>query len=289
MKKIVITGGSGFVGTRFKKMYEHIYDIKALGSKDLDVTNQEAVNEYMNREKPDYVFHFAGLANQQYCIDHPDKAYAVNVLGALYMAKACQRLGTKMVFSSTEQLFNGSQEKGPYTEESQPVPDTVYGKNKWEVEQKLPEILKECWIVRFTWIFGLPEKDCAGGSNILMDTLKAVLYNQPIYASQYEFRGMSDVDEICQNLVKLLELPYGTYHMGSTNNDGRYDIVKYIMEEIGLSEDRIHELLVVDNSKYNENCYRELRLDNTKAKKAGMEFSDTKEAIHQCLKRFSII
>ena len=122
-----------------------------------------------------------------------------------------------------------------------------------------------------------------------MDTLKAVLYNQPIHVSQYEFRGMSDVDEICQNLVKLLELPYGTYNMGSTNNDGRYDIVKYIMEEIGLSEDRIRELLIVDNSKYNENCYRELRLDNSKAKKLGMDFSDTKEAIHQCLKRFSII
>lgn len=289
MKKIVITGGSGFVGTRFQKMYEHSYDIKALSSHDLDVTDQNAVDEYMDREKPDYVFHFAGLANQQYCLDHPKQAYAVNVLGAKHVAKACQRLNIKMVFSSTEQLFNGSQEKGPYNEESQPVPDTVYGQNKWEVEQMLPNILKECWIVRFTWIFGLPEKDCADGSNILMDTFKSILHNKPIYASQYEFRGMSDVDEICQNLVKLLELPYGTYHMGSTNNHSRYDIVKYIMEEIGLSEDRIQELLIADNSKYNENCYRELRLDNTKAKKAGMEFTDTKAAIHRCLKRFSII
>lgn len=289
MKKIVITGGSGFVGSRFKKMYEHKYDIKALSSRDLDVSNQKAVDDFMDKEKPDYVFHFAGLANQQYCIDHPDQAYAVNVLGTVYLAKACQRLNAKMVFSSTEQLFNGSQEQGPYNEESQPVPNTVYGQNKWEAEQKLPDILKECWIVRFTWIFGLPEKDCAGGSNILMDTLKSILYNEPIHVSQYEFRGMSDVDEICQNLVKLLELPYGTYHMGSTNNNSRYDIVQYIMEEIGLSEDRIRELLIADNSKYNENCWRELRLDNTKAKKAGMEFTDTKEAIHRCLKRFSII
>ena len=289
MKKIVITGGSGFIGTRFYQMYKHAFDIKALGSKDLDVTDKDAVDAYMDQEKPDYVFHFAGIPNQQFCMEHPDKAYAVNVSGALYMAEACQRVGAKMVFASTEQLFNGSKEPGPYTEESTPVPDTVYGQNKWEVEQKLPDILDEYWIVRFTWMFGLPEKDCAGGSNILMDTLKAVLHKQVVKASEYEFRGMTDVDELCKNLVKLLDLPYDTYNMGSTNNNGRYEIVRFIMEEIGIPKERIQELLVADNSKFNENHYRELRLDNTKAKNAGMVFTDTKEAIHNCLKRFSMI
>jgi dTDP-4-dehydrorhamnose reductase len=289
MKKIVITGGSGFIGTRFYQMYKHEFEIKALSSKDLDVTSKEAIDAYMDEERPDYVFHFAGLANQQYCIEHPEKAYAVNVSGALFMAEACKRVGAKMIFSSTEQLFNGSEEPGPYTEESTPVPDTVYGQNKWEVEQKIYDILEECWITRFTWIFGLPEKDCAGGSNILMDTLKSILYNHPIKTSEYEFRGMTDVDELCVNLVKLLDLPYGTYHMGSINNDGRYEIVRFIMEEIGLPKERIEQLLIADNSKFNENHYRELRLDHTKAREAGLVFSDTKDAIHKCLKRFSMI
>lgn len=289
MKKIVITGGSGFIGTRFYQMYRHEFDIKALSSRDLDITDREAVFAYMREERPDYVFHFAGIPNQQFCIEHPQKAYAVNVSGALSMAEACREVGAKMVFASTEQLFNGSEEPGPYTEESTPVPDTVYGQNKWEVEQKLPDIFHDYWIVRFTWIFGLPEKDCACGSNILMDTLKSVLHDQTIKASEYEFRGMTDVDEICRNLVKLLELPYDTYHMGSTNNHGRYEIVRYIMEEIGIPEERICKLLIADNSKFDENHYRELRLDNTKAREAGMAFTETKEAIHNCLKRFHMI
>lgn len=289
MKKIVITGGSGFIGTRFYQMYKHQFDIKALSSRDLDVTDEIAVNKYMDQEKPDYVFHFAGIPNQQFCIEHPEKAYAVNVCGALYMAKACKRVGAKMVFASTEQLFNGSEEPGPYTEESVPVPNTVYGQNKWEVEQKLPDIFNDYWIVRFTWIFGLWEKDCAAGSNILMDTLKSVMNNQVIKASEYEFRGMTDVDELCRNLVKLLNCPYDTYHMGSTNHNGRYEIVRFIMQEIGIPEERIQQLLIPDNAKFNENHYRELRLDNTKAQNAGMIFTDTKEAIHNCLKRFSII
>lgn len=289
MKKIVITGGSGFVGSRFKQMWKGKYEILALGSKDLDVTSREAIDTFMDKEKPDYVIHAAGLANQQFCIEHPDLAHAVNVSGALYMAEACKRVGAKMIFTSTEQLFNGSPEPGPYTEESTPCPDTVYGKNKWEVEQKLPDIFSEYWIVRFTWLFGLPEKDCAAGSNILWDTIQSILKNQPIKTSEFEFRGMTDVDEICVNLEKLLTLPYGTYNFGSTNNNSRYEIVRYIMEKLGLEEERIHELLIPDNSKYNSENPRELRLDNTKAKEAGLEFLDTKAGIENCLRRFSVI
>jgi dTDP-4-dehydrorhamnose reductase len=77
--------------------------------------------------------------------------------------------------------------------------------------------------------------------------------------------------------------------MGSINNDGRYEIVRFIMEEIGLPKERIEQLLIADNSKFNENHYRELRLDHTKAREAGLVFSDTKDAIHKCLKRFSMI
>lgn len=288
MKKIVITGGSGFVGSRFKKMWQEKYEILALSSRDLDVTDQAAIDRFMDEKKPDYVIHAAGIPSQQFCTEHPEKAHAVNVDGALYMAEACKRTGAKMVFTSTEQLFNGSPEPGPYTEESKPYPDTIYGQNKLEVEEKLPEIFSDYWVVRFTWIFGLPEKDCAEGTNILWDTMKSLMKNQPIKTSEYEFRGMTDVDEICVNLEKLFSLPYGTYHFGSTNNDGRYEIVRYIMEKLGIGEGRIKEMLIADNSKYYEGHIRELRLDNTKAKEAGIEFLPTKEGIDRCLRKFSI-
>ena len=149
--------------------------------------------------------------------------------------------------------------------------------------------------------------------NILWDTIKAAYLNQPIKASNYEFRGMSDVNEICINLEKLLSLPYGTYNFGSVNNDSRYEIVRFILEEIGLEKNRIEELLIEDNknskkvsniyrgvvkkvipgiqdnSKYSKESIRELRLDTTKLQSEGIVFSPTKEAIHNCLKEFGII
>lgn len=289
MEKIVITGGKGFFGSRFKKMWDHKYQILAPGSKELDITNAVLVDEYIEKYQPDYVIHAAAIANQQFCIDHPERAYLINVEGALNVAKACRKVNAKLVFISTEQLFNGALESGPYSEEAVPCPNTVYGENKLEVEMKLPEILSDYWIVRFTWLFGLPEKDCAPGSNILLDTVNSLIQGKTITTTHYEYRGMSDVNEICINLEKLFTLPYGIYNFGSVNDLGRYDVVKYIMELLNVDKKIIDERLIADDSKYTCENPRDLRLDNTKAMNAGLIFSPTKEAIKKHLKTYGLI
>lgn len=289
MEKIVLTGGRGFLGSRFEKMWKDKYMIQALGASELDVTDRDAVSEYILREKPDYVIHLAGIPSQQFCIDNPEIARAVNVDGAIYAAQACKEAGARFIFASTEQLFDGSSESGPYNEESAPAPNSVYGNNKLEVERKLPDILDEYWVVRFTWLFGLPEKGCAMGVNILWDTINAAIRGEKIKASRYEFRGMSDVNKIAENIEKLFTKPYGIYNFGSVNNNSRYDIVEYILRELGIDDDKIKEILVEDNSKYSSERIRELRLDTTKLKKCGIEFEETKTAIHNCLKEFGIV
>lgn len=289
MEKILITGGQGFLGSRFEKMWSHAYTVLTPGSREFDVTDEQFVDEYILREKPDYIIHAAGIPNQQFCIDHPEKARAVNVEGALHVARACRKVGAKLIFFSTEQVFNGCKEPGPYREDSPACPNTVYGENKLEVERELPGILDEYWVVRLTWLFGLPEKNCKMGSNILWDTVQSLVKNEVIRTTEYEFRGMSDVDEICRQLVALFALPYGIYHFGSTNDYGRYEIVKYIMQELGVEKQRIENMLIADNSKYSADNVRDLRLDTTKARELGITFTPTKEAITRCLKQFSII
>lgn len=289
MKKIVITGGKGFFGSRFKKMWEGKYHILAPGSKELNVTDAKLIDEYIEKHQPDYVIHAGAVANQQFCIDNPELAYAINVEGALNVARACKKVNAKLVFISTEQLFNGSVEPGPYTEISKPCPNTVYGENKLEVEMKLPEILSDYWVVRFTWLFGLPQKDCAPGSNILLDTINSLIKGKTITTTHYEYRGMSDVNEICVNLEKLFSLPYGTYNFGSTNDLGRYDVVKYIMELLEVDQKIIDEKLVADDSKYTLEQPRDIRLDNTKATEIGLTFTPTKEAIKKHLQAYGLI
>ncbi|MCG7586436.1 sugar nucleotide-binding protein, partial [Photobacterium sp. OFAV2-7] len=128
-KKILLTGANGFFGTRFIKAYQHQFDIYATDVEQLDITDKEQVMATFAEIQPDYVIHAAAIAVTDFCNKHPDIARKVNIDGAVNVAEACRQYGSKLVFISTEQVFNGNKEPGPYSETDTPVPDTVYGQN----------------------------------------------------------------------------------------------------------------------------------------------------------------
>ena len=160
MEKILLTGGNGFFCSRFAAEYKNAYEILCASSSMLDVTDELKVTETIINFKPTYVIHAAAIANTEFCDKNPDLAYRINVTGAINVAKACKIVHAKMIFISSEQVFNGNIEPGPYTEEVTPCPSTVYGENKLEAEGMLKQILEELWILRFTWLFGVPERNC---------------------------------------------------------------------------------------------------------------------------------
>lgn len=286
MKKILLTGGNGFFCTRFVKRYIGTYEILSPNSKMLDVTNTEKVTETIKNFKPDYVIHAAAIASTEFCDKNPELAYKINVTGSLNVANACKQVHAKMIFISSEQVFNGNDEAGPYTEEITPCPNTVYGKNKFEAEGLLKEILDELWVVRFTWLFGLPERNCGMSSNILWDTLTNILQGKKTKVTNNEYRGLTYVHEVIEQFPMIFEIPYGTYHVGSHNSLNRYDICSLIFNEVGV-EHRKEELLEVDLEKY-KNHIRDIRLCTDKIKNYDLEFSESKDGIVKCLKEFKI-
>ncbi|MGK0465360.1 SDR family oxidoreductase [Clostridium sp.] len=286
MKKILLTGGTGFFCTRFTEKYKNTYEILSASSSLLDITDEKKVNEILKNFNPDYVIHAAAKASTEFCDKNPDLAYKINVTGAINVAKACKKVHSKMIFLSTEQVFNGNIESGPYTEESTPCPDTMYGKNKLEAEDLLKEVLDELWIVRFTWLFGVPERNCGMSPNILWGTLTDILQGKKALVTTNEYRGLTYVHEVIDQFPMIFEIPYGTYHVGSHNSLSRYDICSLIFKEVGL-EHRINELLEADLEKYKEHT-RDIRLCTDKIKSYGLEFSESTDGIKKCLKEFKI-
>lgn len=284
MKKILLTGGLGFFCTRFTEKYQHTYQILSTDKDDLDIVNEQNVLEAFKMFKPDYVIHAAAIADTDFCNKHPEFAHKINVDGAINVAKACKAVGAKMVFISTEQVFNGNEEPGPYSEKDQPVPNTVYGENKLEAEGLLKEILDELWILRFTWLFGLPERNCSINPNILWNTLILALKGEKTKLTTNEFRGLTYVHELIDQFEIVFTLPYDTYHVGSHNHLSRYDITAYILKELGL-EDRIESLIEKDEEKYKDQP-RDVRLNTDKIRKYDFYFSDTTDSITNCLKEF---
>ncbi|MDP0505835.1 MAG: NAD(P)-dependent oxidoreductase [Fusobacterium sp. JB019] len=284
MKKILLTGGDGFFCSRFKKEYENKYEIISTNRKSLDVTNKENVLKIFEKYRPDYVIHGAAIAVTDFCNDNPKIAYNINVEGALNVGKACKKIGAKLIFLSSEQVFNGNRESGPYSEEDKAFPNTVYGENKLEAENLLKDIIPEMWIIRFTWLFGLPERNLKTSENILWGTFKNLLKRERILASPNEFRGMTYVYEIIEEFPKIFNIPYGTYHLGSTNNLSRYDIVKLILNRLGNKN--IEGILIKDN-KYSNNK-RDIRLDTSKASEFGIKFTDTDKIIEKVISDLKI-
>ena len=284
MKKILLTGGLGFFCTRFTQKYQHTFQILSTDKDDLDITNESSVTQTFKMFKPDYVIHAAAIAVTDFCNDHPELAYKINVQGALNVAKACKAVGAKMVFISTEQVFNGNPEPGPYTEDVTPIPDTIYGQNKLEAELLLQDLIEDLWILRFTWLFGLPERDCNINPNILWNTLNLALEGKKTKITTHEYRGLTYVHEIIDQFHKIFTLPYGLYHIGSHNNDSRYHISEYILSSLGLN-DRIPDLIEKDETKFKEHP-RDVRLNTGKIRSFGFDFSDTKVAIDKCIQEF---
>ncbi|MBC7002425.1 NAD(P)-dependent oxidoreductase [Photobacterium sp. BZF1] len=283
-KKLLITGAKGFFGTRFIQRYQHEFDILGLDVEQLDITDKPAVDSTFAQFKPDYVIHAAAIAVTDFCNKHPDVAHKVNVGGAINVANACKAQGAKLVFISTEQIFNGNPEAGPYTEQDTPVPDTVYGQNKLEAEHELKSILDEMWVLRFTWLFGLPERHTSINPNVLWNAMQALTNGEVMQERRNEFRGLTYVHELIEQFPKIFTIPYGTYHTGAHNPVSRYDIAAHILGELG-QEARLGELLEVNDAPKT----RDVRLDTSKLAAQGVTFTESKLAITKCLREFHFI
>lgn len=284
MKKILLTGASGFLGSRFYDFYKDEYEIIPLTSKDLDVTNENDVINTIKKHTPDYTINTAGITSTAVCDKQPEKAYNVNVKGNINIAKGCKITGSKMIYLSTEQVYNGHIKPGPYSEDNISNPVTEYGRQKLEGEKKVREVLDDnLWILRFSWLYGLPEKGKSIGSNIVWNVVEAILKGKNIELPVNEYRGMTYVYDVIKNITKVFDIPYGTYNFGSSNNLNTYETGKLVLALMQNNNSIINK----DMLKYCD-ATRDLRMDPEKITSLGIYFDSTEKSIERCLNEFGL-
>ena len=126
----------------------------------LDITDQAHVMEALGKAEVDVVVHCAAwtavdLAEDE---DKKEKVHAINVDGTRYIAEACKMLNCKMIYISTDYVFNG-QGESPWTPDCKDYdPVNVYGMSKLEGELAVSSILEKYFIVRIAWVFGINGK-----------------------------------------------------------------------------------------------------------------------------------
>ena len=150
--RILIIGATGMLGKALlrESMGEEII---GLGSAQADIRNPEQVERTISETKPDWIILAAAYTDVDGCELNPQLAAAVNTRGAVNVATAAARLPARMLFVSTDYVFDGKK-PSPYEIDDPRNPINVYGKTKAEAEERISRILPECSIVRTSWLFG---------------------------------------------------------------------------------------------------------------------------------------
>lgn len=285
MKKILVTGSEGYLASRFIDYYKDTYTITALNRKTLDITNEHEVFNHFKTHHYDIIFHSAAISDTGTCQHNPQLAELINTFGTLNIAKGCAMQKSTLIFASSDQIFNGNQEDGPYSEYTIPNPQTVYAHSKLNAEKAISATLEHYYNLRLTWLFSLPERNKKINPNILMNLYRALLQNSSITLSDNEFRGMTYVYDVIERVEKLLHLPYGNYNFGSENDYSTYDIGRFILDSIGLPH-RSDELLIRDTERFKDKK-RDLRICSPRLKEKGVYFPTTSQSLLRCLKDFN--
>lgn len=284
MNTVLITGAKGFFASRFIKYYEQKYNVIGLNHNNLDITDEKETIKTIMEYKPDYVIHCAALSDTSFCQRNPERSYNVNVKGSINVAKGCLEAKTKLIFLSSDQVYNGNSEVGPYNEECIALPNTVYGNHKMQAEKGMLEIMDNLVILRLTWLFGLPERCTKVNSNIVWNVVKAALKNEIIKLPSKEYRGITYVYDLIENFDKIIHLNKGIYNAGSENDLSTYEIGEIVLNKMGIAH-RTKEILINDIEKYKMQS-RDLRISNYKMKNYDIHFTLTEEAVSKCLSDF---
>ncbi len=248
MQKLLITGASGFVGSRAAKALQKSHELLTPSHACLDITSPESVVRYMEEHRPQLILHLAALSNTGYCEEHPEESRLVNVQGVVNLAEAATRFGVKLVFFSSDQIYNGNAEKGLLSEDVPTAPENHYGRHKKQAEQEALRLCPEAVALRATWMYDALREGMPTHGNFVLNIKRALAEGTPLHFATREYRGITRVEEVVQNLPHTFALPGGIYNFGAENTLNTYETALAYCD-ILRSKDK-HSLILPDHERF---------------------------------------
>ena len=152
--KVLITGVSGQLGHDAAKVLQaRNIDYFGVSSKELDITDPDAVTEMISAYQPDAILHCAAYTKVDLAEDELDRCMRVNAEGTRNIALGCREIGAKMLYVSTDYVFPGTGDR-PWEIDDPTGPLNVYGRSKLAGEQAVKELLTRFFVVRTSWVIG---------------------------------------------------------------------------------------------------------------------------------------
>ena len=231
----IIKRGYEAVGSDIHETYSGVADGSAVTTApyvSLDITDAEAVSTTIDRIKPDVIIHCAAWTNVDGAEDESKKSlvHSINSTGTENIAKAAKSIDAKMVYISTDYVFNGQGTEPWKPDDTNYAPLNYYGQTKLEGEQAVSSILTKFFIVRIAWVFGL------NGKNFIKTMINVGKTHDTVRVVNDQIGTPTYTLDLARLLVDMIETDkYGYYH--ATNEGGYiswYDFCVEFYKQYGL-------------------------------------------------------
>lgn len=228
--KVFVTGSKGQLG------YDVVNELEKRGHtaigvdiEELDITDAEAVDKMITEATPDAVIHCAAWTAVDAAEDNEEKCRQVNAYGTENIAKICKKLDCKMMYISTDYIFDGKGTRPWKPDDPVTTPLNVYGQTKYEGELAVRDNVEKFFIVRIAWVFGK-------GKNFIKTMLNLAKTHDHLTVVNDQYGTPTYTYDLARLLVDMIETDkYGNYH--ATNEGGYitwYDFACEIFRQAGV-------------------------------------------------------
>src|SRR6266496_295250 len=226
--RALVFGATGLLGKSLMAAWKDDQVI-GLGSKDADIRNPSRVRETVERAHPDWIILAAAYTDVDGCESNRELAFAVNCRGAANVATAAKEYGAKLLFLSTDYVFDGTK-RVPYETDDIRAPRSVYGASKAEAEVQILGIVPSACIVRTSWVFGV-------GGKCFPDTiLKLASTRSELDVVDDQRGGPTYTVDLGRAIIQLCRKnAQGIVHVTNQGDCTWFDFARQIVAEVGLS------------------------------------------------------
>ncbi len=228
--RVVVTGAAGQLGKDVVLELER-KNHEAIGTdrNQLDITKEADVLKFISDVKPDVILHCAAYTNVDAAEENEEIAYQINGSGTEYLAKAANLNGAKMLYISTDYVFDGTASE-PYEVDKQTKPLGAYGRTKLAGEELLQRNLEKFFIVRTAWVFGIH------GHNFVKTMLRLGEERGEVGVVHDQVGSPTYTVDLARFMVELMETDkYGIYHATNSGVCSWYEFAVEIFNQAGLN------------------------------------------------------
>ncbi|WNQ10823.1 dTDP-4-dehydrorhamnose reductase [Paenibacillus aurantius] len=226
--KVIVTGANGQLGVDLVKTLKGLgYEVYGMGREELDFSYAEQVDWAFRRIRPDVVIHAGAYTKVDQAEKEPAEAFRVNGFGTRHVASAAEEVGAKLVYVSTDYVFDGESGE-PYGEEALTNPLNVYGQTKLAGEKFVRAVHSRSFIVRTSWVFG------AHGPNFVKTMLRLGAERDTVSVVGDQIGCPTYTVDLANCIARLIETEsYGTYHVSNTDSCSWYEFAQRIFDKAG--------------------------------------------------------